>query len=80
MVTVERTPRPRKFFFHYNKPAALKASKPKVTVHWNGVCYILDNVVCKVPTKGEIKKRQPHFVMGGYAQCFTIDEGVGYLA
>ncbi len=56
----------RTFFFHYNKPASRTAGKPVISVHWCGRCVLVDNVDCRVPVKGRIKKRQPYFVMVGH--------------
>lgn len=68
-----------RFFFHYNKPASLKAGKPKVSVHINETCFIVDNVVCKVPTTGKVRKRQPYFVMTGRAGQFDVRDNIMYL-
>lgn len=67
----------RSFFFHFNKPASRAAGKPKITVHHAGVCHIVDNVVCSVPTKGRVRKTQPVFVMTGRGKL-RIEKGTAY--
>ena len=57
--------KPRVFFYHYNKPASLKAGKPQISVHYNKTCYVVDNICCGVPTWGHINKSQPRFVVKG---------------
>lgn len=53
------------FFFHYNKPASLKAGRNKLTVHWRGLCMIVDGVNCRVPIVSKDRKSQPRCVMAG---------------
>lgn len=53
------------FFFHFNKPMSRLAGKPQISIHYKKTCHIVDNIVCNVPTKGHIKKQQPHFVIKG---------------
>jgi hypothetical protein len=53
------------FFFHYNKPQSTKVGKPQISIHYRKTCYIVDNIVCNVPTWGYIKKDQPRFVIKG---------------
>jgi len=55
----------RVFFYHYNKPASRSAKKPQISVHWKGVCHIVDNVCVSAFSKGHVNKRQPYFVMKG---------------
>lgn len=69
----------RSFFFHFNKPATQKAKKIQVSVHYDKTCYIVDNVVCKVPTQGKLRKRQPRFVMSGKCKEFKIENGVAII-
>ena len=67
------------FWFHYNKPASLSNKKPQISVHYDGVCHILDNLVCKVPTTGCIRKRQPYFIMKGKCEKFKIKNGIAII-
>lgn len=41
----------KSFFIHYNKHLSKRAGKPQISVHYNKKCYILDNVICEVPTE-----------------------------
>lgn len=65
-----------KFFFHYNKPASLKAGKPQLTVHFKGVCHIVDRVCILTPTWSENRKQQPRCVICGKADNVSIFNGV----
>jgi hypothetical protein len=67
------------FFFHYNKPASQRLGKPKISVHYDKTCHIVDNVVCDVPTFGKINKRQPIFVMKGKCKNFVIKKGIAII-
>lgn len=69
----------KSFYFHYNKPASLKAEKVQVSLHYSGMCYIVDNVDCRVPVKGRISVRQPRFVMAGKANSININEGIAII-
>jgi len=68
----------KSFFFHYNKPASSKLGKPQITLHYNQTCYILDNVVCKVPVSGRIRKTQPRWVMAGKGEV-VIENSVAFI-
>ena len=59
--------KPRVFFFHYNKPASRSANVPKMTVHYKGVCHIVDHILCHVSVHTHHNKRQPHVVLKGKA-------------
>ncbi len=63
----------RTFYFHYNKPASLKAKKPKLSIHFKDTCYIVDHVVCEVPIRSRHKKTQPKCVMTGKAMNLSIN-------
>jgi hypothetical protein len=70
----------KSFYFHYNKPASLKAGKPQITVHTGKACLLVDNVVCNVPTAGRIRKTQPRFVVAGKARSVVIEGGVALIS
>lgn len=74
-----RPAKPRTFFFHFNKPMSKAAGYPRISVHFNKTCQIVDNVVCEVPTHGRIRKTQPVFVMTGKCRMFVIIDNVAYL-
>lgn len=69
----------RSLFFHYNKPASQKANKPQISLHYYGTCYIVDSIICDVPTSGKIRKIQPYFIMTGKCTIFEIIDKIGYL-
>ena len=66
-------------WFHFNKPASRAAKKVQLTVHYKGACHIVDNVVCKVPTQGRLRKTQPMFVMTGRGNL-QIENGVAVIS
>jgi len=68
------------FFYHYNKPASRQQGKPVISVHYKGVCLMVNNLVCGVPTKGRINKRQPFFVMTGKAKDVVVKDNVAYIS
>ncbi len=69
----------KSFFFHYNKPASMKAGKVQISLHYDKVCHILDNLICYVTTTGRVRKGQPRFVMTGKCGRVDIVDGVGYI-
>lgn len=66
------------FWYHYNKPASAKSGKPQITVHYNKVCHIVDNIICSVPTFGHLRKEQPKFVIKGKGEL-KIKNNVAYI-
>ena len=58
-------PKARVFFFHYNKPASLKAGHPVMTVHIDGTCHMAQHVVCGVACNTAERKAQPRLVLKG---------------
>lgn len=67
------------FYFHFNKPATQRAGKPQISVHYADTCYIVDNVICNVPAKGRLSKRQPRFVMAGKLKDLTIKDNIAII-
>ena len=61
-----------KFFFHYNKPASKAAGEPVISVHWQGACHLVSNIVVNVPTWGKLNNRQPFFVIEGKAEFMDV--------
>lgn len=57
----------RVFFFHYNKPASRSAKSPKMTLHYKGVCHIVDHIICEATVNTHHNKLQPHVVLKGKA-------------
>lgn len=64
--------KPKVFFFHYNKPASAAAGCPKLSVHYNKVCHIVDHVCCFVAISSHHQKRQPRCIMKGKARFVDI--------
>lgn len=67
------------FFFHYNKPASKQRGRPIISLHYRQQCLLVENLVCNVPTKGKVNKRQPFFVMTGKANEVVIDSNVAHI-
>lgn len=68
----------RVFYYHYNKPQSQKMGKPQISLHYNKTCYIVDNIVCNVPTFGYLKKTQPRFVVKGKG-IVNFKDGIAYV-
>lgn len=69
----------RAFWFHYNKPASQQAGKPQITVHYKGVCHIVDNVECGVKVTGRIRKTQPRWVMVGKTKEIKFENNIAKI-
>ncbi len=68
--------KPHTFYFHYNKPASLKAGSPRMTVYFKGICHVVNSIICDVPIRSRNRKQQPRCVMAGAANEVTVnDEG-----
>ena len=68
------------FFYHYNKPLTAKRGIPTITIHYRGKCHFVENLICKVPTKSRVSKRQPRFVMVGKAKEIAIINKVAIIS
>jgi len=53
------------FWFHYNKPESRKRGKNVLTIHYRGVCHLVESIECNVPIKTRDRKDQPRCVMAG---------------
>lgn len=71
--------RKRVFFFHYNKPRSARSGHPVLSLHYQGACHYVSNVVCEVRTQGRVRKQQPRFVMVGKAASIEIINEVAYI-
>lgn len=58
--------KPKRFFYHFRKCDRL------MSVHFEGVCYPVSNVECRVPCETKWNKRQPYLVMRGWARSVRI--------
>ena len=68
-----KKPKAYRFTLHYNRAASLHAGKVMWTVHYRKTCYVVNSVVCSVPTVSKTNKRQPYAVMQGFASNVIID-------
>jgi len=57
-----------RFFFHYNR------GKRAMSVHFRGVCYIVDNVTCDQVCETKWNRYQPYLVMQGFAYGVDIQD------
>lgn len=66
------------FFFHYNRPASQMAGRPKMTVHYERKCHVVDGVCCSVPVRSRERSSQPRMVMSGRG-LMRVRNGVAYI-
>jgi len=71
--------KPRRFFFHFNKPESLRQKKVLWSVHWDRTCYIVDKIQCNVACESKSNKRQPYAVIRGWASNVTVENGVATI-
>lgn len=64
------------FWYHYNKPASRKAGRNKLTVHYGGLCHIVDGIDINVRTYSRDRKTQPRCVIAGIANHLSIKNGI----
>ncbi len=67
------------FFYHYNKPSSLKFKSPKLSLHFNKTCHIIDKIICHVPTYSHNQKRQPRVIIKGNAKEIKIVDNVAEI-
>ena len=66
--------KPKRFFFHYNKPESRKQGRNVLTVHWRNSCIPVNHLKINVPIESHTQKSQPHWVMRGFANKVEILE------
>jgi hypothetical protein len=66
--------KPRRFFFHYNKPESRKQGRNVLTVHWQNACIPVNHLKVNVPIESHKQKHQPQCVMRGFANSVEIIE------
>lgn len=66
--------KPKRFFFHYNKPESRKQGRNVLTVHWRNSCIPVTHLKINVPIESHTQKSQPHCVMRGFANSVEILE------
>jgi hypothetical protein len=60
--------KPKRFFYHYNKPASLSFGKNVITIHWEGACHLVNKIkTIGLDVESHDQKRQPRCVMRGFA-------------
>lgn len=64
--------KPKRFFFHYNKPESRKQGRNVLTVHWQNACIPVNHIKVDVPIESHTQKQQPHCVMRGFANSVKI--------
>jgi len=69
-----KTKKPKRFFFHYNKPESRRQNRNVLTVHWKNACIPVNHLKINVPTESHTQKSQPHCVMRGLANKVEILE------
>lgn len=68
-----------RFWYHYNKPASKAAKRVRWSLHYRGVCHIVDKLICKAGTESRVRKRQPYGVIAGDAVRIDIKDGVAFI-
>ena len=68
-----------KFFFHYNKLLSKQKGKPIISFHHHRTCYFVENLEINVLTKGEIRNKQPYFVIVGKANRIEIENNIARI-
>ena len=63
-----------RFFYHYYRQ--LK----RMSVHFKGKCYVVQNIVCDVPCETKFNRTQPYLVMRGFARSVRISDDIAYIS
>lgn len=72
--------KPRRFTYHFNKPASARLGRPVMSVHWQGRCHIVDGIVCSAVCESHVNRRQPRVVMRGWARGVRLTRGVALIS
>lgn len=64
-------PKPRVFWYHFNKPETLRQHRPIMTVHINGECLQCQHLSVQAPCQMVVRKIQPVVVMHGHTMGYT---------
>jgi hypothetical protein len=66
-------PKPKRFFYHYNKPEARKQGQNVITIHWEGACRLVNKIkTISLDVESHEQKRQPRCIMRGFANNLII--------
>ncbi len=69
---MSKTNKPRRVWFHYNKPYSNKMGMAVWTVHWKQKCYQVLNIKCTIPTETHERNSQPHAIVRGMANLVDL--------
>jgi len=73
IVKVMNATKPKRFFYHYNKPLAHKQGRNVITIHWEGSCRIVNKIkTIGLDVESHEQKRQPRCIMRGFANSLII--------
>jgi hypothetical protein len=64
----------RRFFFHLNKPETKRLGRAVWSLHYLGVCYQAEKIICNVPCESKSNKRQPLAVMRGFSDSVIVKD------
>lgn len=56
----------KRFFYHYYKAESQKQGRNVMTLHFDGVCHMIHNIVLFTPLESHAQKRQPRCIMRGF--------------
>jgi hypothetical protein len=65
--------KPRAFWFHYNKPESARRGVNVLSLHHQGSCELVTDIVCQVPISSRHRNHQPRCVMAGFG-FVTFDD------
>jgi hypothetical protein len=72
--------KPRRFFFHFNKPLSKQRKGVVWSVHYKNQCMFVNNIICNVPCESKTNRRQPYAVIRGMANDITIVENTAIIS
>jgi hypothetical protein len=68
------TPKPKRFFYHYNKPASHAEKRNVITIHWENQCHWVNKIkTIGVDVESHDQPRQPRCIMRGFATSVVFD-------
>jgi hypothetical protein len=50
-----------------------------MSVHFDGKCHVVMNIICNVPCETKWNDKQPNLVMRGFASKVLITDNVAYI-
>jgi hypothetical protein len=63
-----KIPKPKRFFYHYNKPASHAQGRNVITIHWEGKCHLVNKIkTIGLDVESHNQKHQPRCIMRGFA-------------